>query len=329
MNLILYYSLALYLSSHGVSADPIAAAPEPSSTPVLSCTIRSPASGSFFDLNKLHILTPGSLPPKSIAKPRSYSWNATGYDYGYNFTMNFCGPVVEELEDVVDVDKSLWRNVSAYYKQDGKIYSIGQQNDRPVLRGRKLVLNYTGGSYCGHGNSKRAVKLTADDKDDKEDNRRQRKSTIISLLCDRDTTGPLLGLNFVGATEDECGYFFEARSIAACGGIEVAKQTVGPGGVFGIIVLIAVLVYLVGGCVYSRTVLQQRGWRQCPNYGLWASAFSFLGDLFIILTSSCSRCLPSRKGYSRVTSNGLNRGRGRDSDAENRLIDELNEEWDD
>lgn len=58
-----------------------------------------------------------------------------------------------------------------------------------------------------------------------------------------------------------------------------------------------------------------------------------LQDIFIIATSSCTRCLPSRRGYGRVSSGvngaGTGRGRGRDSDAENRLIDELNEEWDD
>ena len=66
----------------------------------------------------------------------------------------------------------------------------------------------------------------------------------------------------------------------------------------------------------------------------------FEQDVFIILTSSCARCLPtgrSSRGYSRVNggfggSNGNaggRRARGDSSDAENRLIDELNEEWDD
>jgi cation-dependent mannose-6-phosphate receptor len=57
----------------------------------------------------------------------------------------------------------------------------------------------------------------------------------------------------------------------------------------------------------------------------------------VILTSSCARCLPSRRGYSRVNNgfgganggSGGRRARGDSSDAENRLIDELNEEWDD
>jgi cation-dependent mannose-6-phosphate receptor len=168
-----------------------------------------------------------------------------------------------------------------------------QQNSSPVFHGRKLVLNYTNGSPCETDTSKAAHsvqdlwdrEIVDDDDDDKDDDKKsskkpssssiRRKSTIISMLCDKDPLSPLLTLSFVAASPDECTYFFEARSSAACGGIETAKQTLSPAGVFGVIVLIAVIVYLVGGCVYSRVVLQQRGWRQVPNYTLWAGIFGF------------------------------------------------------
>jgi len=55
-------------------------------------------------------------------------------------------------------------------------------------------------------------------------------------------------------------------------------------------------------------------------------------DMFVILTSSCSRMLPSRRGYSRVNNNGngnIGRRGRHDSEDENRLIDQLDEEWDD
>lgn len=39
--------------------------------------------------------------------------------------MNFCGPVVEELEDVVGVEDRRWGNVSAFYEKGGRTYSIG------------------------------------------------------------------------------------------------------------------------------------------------------------------------------------------------------------
>ncbi|KAK5125395.1 hypothetical protein LTR85_000504 [Meristemomyces frigidus] len=358
---LLYYSLSFYLC---LITPASAAAPKETAVP-LPCTIRSPTSHAFFDLNPLHIEDP-TLSKKT--NPRDYSWNATGWGLGYNFTMNFCGPVVEDLAEdgVVGVEKEMWRNVSAYYKQGGKVYSIGQQNSSPVLHGRKLVLNYTDGSPCDSEAAKRAHtiedlsrreiidpddddkknKPSKGDDDDEDDDEKvkkptktptssvRRKNTVISLLCDKEPLSPLLTLSFVAASPDECTYFFEARSSAGCGGIEVAKQTLSPSGVFGVIVMIAVIVYLVGGCVYSRMVLHQRGWQQLPNYSLWAGMFGFFRDLFIILTSSCARFLPSRQGYSRVNGgvggSGSGRGRGRgDSDAENRLIDELNEEWDD
>ena len=107
-----------------------------------------------------------------------------------------------------------------------------------------------------------------DDDDDDDDDRKKpakkpvdeptstvrRKTTILSLLCTNDPLAAQMAISFVG-TPDSCTYIFEARSPAACAGIETATQQLGPGGVFGVIALIAVLVYLVGGCVYQRTVM--------------------------------------------------------------------------
>jgi cation-dependent mannose-6-phosphate receptor len=150
-------------------------------------------------------------------------------------------------------------------------------------------------------------------------------------------------------------------------------------------VLIAVAVYLIGGCAYQRTVMHQRGWRQCPNYSMWAGLVSFISvssvacfhqilfpflvqlwltgfmftiqDFVIIIFSSLTRCFVRNRGsgstggsYSRVNVDGSSpsnqrggligaiggRGRGGDPrggrtdvDAENRLIDQLDEEWED
>lgn len=148
-----------------------------------------------------------------------------------------------------------------------------QTSHHPVIRGRKLVLNYTHGSPC----PERSNYPDEDgDNDDSEhrDSRIRRKTTIISMLCDRDPLNPKLILSFI-ASPDECTYIFEARSSAGCGGIEDAKQELSPSGVFGAIALIAIIVYVVGGCVYSRMVLNQRGWKQLPNYNLWAGILDF------------------------------------------------------
>ena len=202
------------------------------------------------------------------------------------------------------------------------------QSSKPIVRGRKLVLQYTDGSPC-HASTKhhtraedyqdamiearanrprklREQKDHNDDEDDEGDEKdkhgkskdagsTRRKSALISLLCDRDPLAPKASVAFVGASPDDCSYFFELRSQYACGGVSVAQQTLGPAGVFGVMLvwlysiangidfanlriraLIAILVYLVGGCVYQRTVMHARGWRQLPNYSMWAGIGSFI-----------------------------------------------------
>ncbi|KIW06250.1 uncharacterized protein PV09_02723 [Verruconis gallopava] len=300
------------------------------------CTIRSPTTGHFFDLNPISVHLPDPKDKKK-ADARTESWHANGWDYGSNFTLNFCAPVVEELDDVEGLSKSMRKNVSAFYTQGKKTYSIGQQNSELVFRGSKLVLNYTNGSPCdddddedlkhkgsqsfGHETEELRVSKT----------KTRRKSTIISLLCQKDVlpNAQKVSVSFVGASPDKCTYFFEARSTAACAGIETTPSQLSPGGVFGVILLIAVMAYLVGGCVYQRTVMHQRGWRQLPNYSMWAGIWSFFSDMFVILFSSCIRLLPGRRGYSRLSLNGNGNVRGRHAEDENRLIDDLDESWDD
>jgi cation-dependent mannose-6-phosphate receptor len=53
--------------------------------------------------------------------------------------------------------------------------------------------------------------------------------------------------------------------------------------------------------------------------------------MFIILTSSCGRLISRRGGYTPVSLSGNNsrHGGGYPSDDQNRLIDSLDEEWDD
>lgn len=177
-----------------------------------------------------------------------------------------------------------------------------------MFRGRKLVLNYTGGSLCPELKSKglnhSPVELTPRKKEDDEDNSdddddedrprkkpddgKRRKSTIISLLCESDPLAKT-SISFVAAVDD-CVYFFEGRSPHACGGVRAETQALSPGGVFGVIVLIAALVYLVGGIVYQRTVMHQRGWRQLPNYQMWAGI-----GRFIVVSVASALSFPRRR----------------------------------
>ncbi|KAF4218628.1 hypothetical protein CNMCM8980_007619 [Aspergillus fumigatiaffinis] len=294
------------------------------------CVARSPSTGLYYDLNAISVSRPDPSDGKKSSKnaPKE-SWHAKGHDYHANFTLNICAPVIEDIKDVVGVERDRWKNISAYYEKEGKIYSIGEQAAQPFFRGRKLVLNYTNGSPCpgeqiGHSS--------------------RNKSTIMSFLCDRDALSHQAIASFVG-TMDQCTYFFEVRSSAACGSIGHANgEGLGPAGVFGVIALIAVAAYLVGGCAYQRTVMHQRGWRQCPNYSLWAGIFDFVKDMFVILFSSLGRLFRVRRsptlGHGRANGSsggfigaiGGRRGRdihASDVDAENRLIDQLVETWDD
>ncbi|KAL2128353.1 hypothetical protein VTI74DRAFT_9294 [Chaetomium olivicolor] len=361
------------LSSLASADSPTKSKPTSSTTTTtVSATpcVATSASGAFFDLrpDTAVLVAEGEKPPKGVP---TEDYLARGWDYGTNFTLNICDPVVKKVGDFVGVEKELWRNVSGWYKAGGRVYSLGQSSGQLTPRGRKLVLQYTGGSPCGKREDKRKDTRAAvhegaryhgfedneedeleryrprrtskdDDDDDDDDDRKdrdkdkskdkkkddkRRKSATISFLCDRDPDTPT-AFSFVGTDPDECAYFFEVRSQHACAGAEPHKPgSVGPGSVFAIIFFIAVLVYLVGGVFYQRTVAHARGWRQLPNWSLWAGIWGFVKDLAIILTSSCARIIPRRRGY-RTLSVSPN-GRRRSRDDENRLIDQLDEEWDD
>lgn len=131
----IHYSFLL-LSS--ISALPSAVS---ESTPVTDnsrCVARSPTSGLYFDLNAIRLSPPELKDGEKVDKDaRDESWQARGHDYPANFTLNVCAPVIEDMRDVVGVDPLLWRNVSAYYEQDGQIYSIGYE----------FCCNFTA-SYC-------------------------------------------------------------------------------------------------------------------------------------------------------------------------------------
>ncbi|KAI1781382.1 mannose 6-phosphate receptor domain-containing protein [Hypoxylon cercidicola] len=326
-----------------------------------ACTASS-TSGAFFDLrpDMAQKKSPDGSKPAYGAPTVDY--HARGYDYGSNFTLNICGAVVEPVDGVIGVEDSKWQNISAYYTSKGDIYSLGLQSGMLVSRGKELVLQYTGGSPCGKskkrdesdvekrssihsGAAYRDPDYGRDEDKDKDapaasatrtakatketDEPKRRKSAIVFFSCDRDPGAGAAQVSFIATDPDECSYVFKAKSQHACAGVEPHKPgSVGPGSVFLIIFAIAILVYLLGGIFYQRTVAHARGWKQLPNYTLWASVWSFICDFFVIATSSCARLLPNRRGYHYVSGSPAGRGRSNRED-ENRLIDQYDEEWED
>lgn len=113
--------LLLFNSLSSASSEKTAPHPRP-------CTVHS-SSGSYFDLNPLSLSPPNTKSGKNGKNAnkdgRDKSWHARGHDYPANFTINICAPVIEKLDDVVGIEEERRQNVSAYYKQDGKVYSIG------------------------------------------------------------------------------------------------------------------------------------------------------------------------------------------------------------
>ncbi|KAJ1334992.1 M6PR family protein [Microdochium nivale] len=336
----------------------LARAPEADkTTSTLPCTATS-GSGAFYDLRAdtaVPAKEDGSKPKDSLHRP-TVDYHPRGWDYGANFTLNLCAPVVEAFDNVVDIEEGHWQNISAYYQLKGAVYSLGFASTELVPRGKELVLQYTGGSYCEKpgSSSKRsdrtgpsargAVHEGANFKNhedssndngssgskDKSKANRRRKSATIMFTCDKDPTAGAAIASFIATDPEECNYVFKVRSQHACAGAEPHKPgSVGPGSVFAIIFVVAILVYLLGGIFYNRTINHSRGWKQLPNYSLWAGLWSFLSDFFIIATSSCARLLPNRRGYHHLAGSSSGASAGRDREAENRLIDQYDEEWDD
>lgn len=113
----------LLLAALALQARTTQAASDDKKVDTIPCTAKSPSTHGFYDLRplKLEIVDP----KKKLGKGKTDSWQAKGHDYNGNFTLNVCGPVVEEIKDVVGIEKSAWQNVSAYYEADGKVFSIG------------------------------------------------------------------------------------------------------------------------------------------------------------------------------------------------------------
>lgn len=108
-----------------------AAAAEKTAT-ATACTATSTKGGSFFDLRPDIAVAPGDKKKEGGGLGSKYKrgptedYSVKGYDYGYNFTLNICDAVLKAPQDVIGLETSAYKNVSAYYTTStGKIYSIG------------------------------------------------------------------------------------------------------------------------------------------------------------------------------------------------------------
>ncbi|KKY13931.1 putative vacuolar sorting receptor [Phaeomoniella chlamydospora] len=329
----------LFATTILLSLIPSLLAADSSKSKAKPCTIHSPNTGSYFDLTTIQAQAPSSKSKDA----RTESWHSRGYDYGANFTLNFCAPVLEDLEDVEGIPDRRAANISAFYKKEGKVYSIGEANTEPIFRGRKLVLNYTNGSPCEDYEtaslSPRGIFDDDDDDDDEDEDdddhlnkwkssydsaaSKRTKSTIISFLCDRDpqyTDHPQI--SFIGTT-DSCSYHFEVRSRAACGGApSQSPSSLGPGGVF--FVILDAFIIITSSLAHTLRIPTGTGSGFSFN-----RAFNNSGGGYHRVGDDSAGHVGGRTGEGGRAASVGRGGRGRDQDEENRLIDQLDEEWDD
>lgn len=158
------------------------------------CTITNPLSRLFIDLRPLSAFgNEGKPVPLGVR----------GYDSGVNFTLGICSTPMKKVHDRIDIKDELDpMKIGAYYKDvvTNQYVSIGEFNTQPVFRGKKLTLTYGNGSYCNLVDEKTGEKV--------------RKSTIITLVCDRETQKKA-SVSYIGNIHD-CDYMFEVRSHHVC-----------------------------------------------------------------------------------------------------------------
>lgn len=200
------------------------------------CTVISPLSHHFIDLS--------SLSSKGN-EGRAMPWASKGYDSGLNFTLGVCSSPFKKTHDANDEVKDITNSsaVGGYYidSKTGKYVSIGEYSSKPVVRGKKITLSYTGGSYC-------------ENMYNQETGEKVRKSTILTFTCDREMLAKA-SVSYVGSFND-CSYIFEVRSHHACPTAAKADN-LAVIWIFFFILLAALLVYFSGGLIYKQIKLQK------------------------------------------------------------------------
>ncbi len=210
--------------------------------PLEPCTAKKQATNQFFDLRSLAAIKRISE-GKTTIEPQP--WVAKGFDYGGNFTIGVCSsplvPNTESSKDFTDVSNKTM--VSAYFSSPelpGKI-SLGQASSEIKFRGRKMVMEYKNGDFCPGSETRR-------------------RSALMLFTCDR-TIQEEAKVSFIGSPDD-CSYFFEVRTIHACG-TAPTNEGVGLVSIVFLIGTAAGITFFGGGILYR--LFQKLGLGQAPN----------------------------------------------------------------
>ncbi|OSD06124.1 hypothetical protein PYCCODRAFT_1442922 [Trametes coccinea BRFM310] len=192
------------------------------------------AEGNYYDLNRL-------------AAKKDYEFKSPG---GKDYVLNVCKSVSQEVW-APKVDKP--EDVAAFTRRAHGDFSLGDVNTTVVVRDGNPVITLTDGTRCSDEGSPAG-------------------STVIRFICDSSagTGEPKLIATLPPDEDNACSFFIEWRSEMACPTSE--------GGIFGRIIAVLAIVagvlfalYMIGGTLYNRYVLELEGFDQIPRF----SFFSF------------------------------------------------------
>ncbi|KKF93024.1 hypothetical protein CFO_g4618 [Ceratocystis platani] len=101
---------SLSLATANIASASTSSLPSSSTVAPAACTATSVSTlGGFFDLRP-DIAVPAPKDAPKVKGVRNTDYEARGWDYGYNFTLNVCSSVVAPVKDVVGIEKSQWQN---------------------------------------------------------------------------------------------------------------------------------------------------------------------------------------------------------------------------
>ncbi|KAI0323031.1 hypothetical protein OF83DRAFT_1167059 [Amylostereum chailletii] len=200
---------------------------------------------------------------------------STDYEFkspgGHDFFINVCKPVVYETWHV-EVDHP--ETIAGITRKERGDFSIGEVNTTLLIRDKHPLLILTEGSMCPHSEHIRAM-------------------TAVRFICDTSVFGsgsPQLVAQLPPEDSEACAFFLEWRTHYACPSGKATGFWAGLFIVLSIFALVALTLYIVGGTLYNRYVLQKQGFDQLPRI----SIFSF-ADTLEYIQNLCDRILPSRE----------------------------------
>ncbi|KAH9858250.1 hypothetical protein C2E23DRAFT_718615 [Lenzites betulinus] len=196
------------------------------------------ANGNYYDLSRL-------------SSNKDYEFTSPA---GQEYVLNVCKPVAQEAW-APKVDKP--EDVAGFTRHPRGDFSLGDVNTTVLVREGNPLITMTDGTRCIDGGERTG-------------------STVIRFICDSyaGTGQPKLIATLPPDEDRACSFFVEWRTEIACPTSE--------GGAFGRIVSVLAIVaavvfalYMIGGILYNRYVLELQGLEQVPRF----SFFSFSDTL--------------------------------------------------